>query len=151
MLVAGSFLEERKEVQAVLQSGALRRAPGLEQLFVYLTTKYFEGMADNLKEYTVAVEAFGRPADFDQKRDSIVRVQAHRLRERLAEYYQNEGADHGIHITIPNGHYAPKFILNPSRVETAPEATRPSPVVSSPLDNHRSEPARWRRWLDVLV
>ena len=86
--------------------GTLRRAPGLEQLFVYITTKYFEGMADDLKEYTVAVEAFGRPADFDQKRDSIVRVQAHRLRERLAEYYQSEGADRGIRITIPNGQYA---------------------------------------------
>lgn len=151
MPVAGSFLEERKEVEAVLQSGALRRAPGLEQLFVYLTTKYFEGMADDLKEYTVAVDAFGRPADFDQKRDSIVRVQAHRLRERLAEYYGNEGADHGIHVTIPNGQYAPKFIPNPSRVKTAPEATGSMPVVSPPLDKTAPEPARWRRWLDVLV
>src|ERR1039457_3218959 len=151
MLVAGSFLEERKEVEAVLQSGALRRAPGLEQLFVYITTKYFEGMADDLKEYTVAVNAFGRPADFDQKRDSIVRVQAHRLRERLAEYYQNEGADHGIHITIPNGQYAPRFIPNPSHVETAPEATRPSPVFSPPLGKTVPESAPWRRWLDFLV
>jgi Malectin domain len=151
MPVAGSFLEERKEVEAVLQSGALRRAPGLEQLFVYITTRYFDGTVDDLKEYTIAVEAFGRPADFDQKRDSIVRVQAHRLRERLAEYYENEGADHGIHITIPNGHYAPRFILNLSRADAAPEATRPSPLVSPTLDNHRPESARWRRWLDLLV
>src|SRR5579863_6343320 len=133
MLVAGSFLEERKEVEAVLQSGALRRAPGLEQLFVYLTNMFFEGMADDLKEYTVAVGAFGRPADFDQKRDSIVRVQAHRLRERLAEFYENEGANHGIQITIPNGQYAPKFISNPSRVETAPEGAGTSSVESPPL------------------
>jgi hypothetical protein len=156
MLVAGSFLEERKEVEAVLQSGALRRAPGLEQLFVYLTTKYFEGMADDLKEYTVAVEAFGRPADFDQKRDSIVRVQAHRLRERLAEYYQSERADRGIRITIPNGQYAPKFITNPSRVVTAPEPAGPPSVVSPPLDKTSPEPARlfrirMRRWLEVLA
>lgn len=151
MLVAGSFLEERKEVEAVLQSGALGRAPGLEQLFVYLTTKYFEGMAGDLKEYTVAVEAFGRPADFDQKRDSIVRVQAHRLRERLTEYYENDGADHGIHITIPNGQYAPRFIPNPTRVETAPEATWPIPLVPPPLNKTARQSARWRRWLDVLV
>src|ERR1035438_2279767 len=147
MLVAGSFLEERKEVEAVLQSGALRRAPGLEQLFVYITTKYFEGMADDLKEYTVAVEAFGRPADFDQKRDSIVRVQAHRLRERLAEYYQSEKADRGIRITIPNGQYAPKFITNPSRVVTELEPAGPvssvlPPRVSPPLDQTSREPAR---------
>src|SRR5579863_8891057 len=164
MLVAGSFLEERKEVEAVLQSGALRRAPGLEQLFVYLTTKYFEGMADDLKEYTVAVEAFGRPADFDQKRDSIVRVQAHRLRERLAEYYQSEKADRGIRITIPNGQYAPKFITNPSRVvttphvvtELAPAGLAPASVVSPPVAKSIPAPARsfriWmRRWLEVLA
>jgi hypothetical protein len=151
MLVAGSFLEERKEVDAVLQSGALRRAPGLEQLFVYITTKYFEGMADDLKEYTVAVEAFGRPADFDQKRDSIVRVQAHRLRERLAEYYQSERADRGIRITIPNGQYAPKFITNPSRVATPPDPAGPASVVSPPLDPTSPKPARWRRWLEVLA
>jgi hypothetical protein len=156
MLVAGSFLEERKEVEAVLQSGALRRAPGLEQLFVYITTKYFEGMADDLKEYTVAVEAFGRPADFDQKRDSIVRVQAHRLRERLAEYYQSEKADRGIRITIPNGQYAPKFITNPSRVVTELEPAGPvssvlPPRVSPPLDQTSREPARWRRWLEFLA
>jgi len=151
MLVTGSFLEERKEVEAVLRSGALRRAPGLEQLFIYLTTRYFEGTADDLKEYTVAVNAFGRPADFDQKRDSIVRVQAHRLRERLAEYYQNEGADHGIRITIPNGQYAPRFIPNPSRIETALEAPKPSPVFSPPPGKPVPESAGWRRWLDFLV
>jgi hypothetical protein len=162
MLMTGSFLEERKEVEAVLRSGALRRAPGLEQLFVYLTAKYFEGTADDLKEYTVAVNAFGRPADFDQKRDSIVRVQAHRLRERLAEYYQNEGADHGIHITIPNGQYAPRFISNSSRVETAPRVvtevapTAPSPVFSPPPAKTVPESTRLFRirmpgWLYFLV
>jgi hypothetical protein len=168
MLVAGSFLEERKEVEAVLQSGALRRAPGLEQLFVYITTKYFEGMADDLKEYTVAVEAFGRPADFDQKRDSIVRVQARRLRERLAEYYQGEGADRGIRITIPSGQYAPKFIANPARVVTEPRevtgplvvtelaAARLASIVSPPLDKASPAPARsfrigMPRWLEVLA
>ena len=127
MLVAGSFLEERKEVEAVLQSGALSRAPGLEQLFVYLTTRYFEGMADNLKEYIVAVEAFGRPVDFDQKRDSIVRA-GHRLRERLAQYYENEGAGHGIRITIPNGQYAPRFIFNPSTEPDGPSSQSAGPA-----------------------
>jgi Malectin domain len=151
MLVTGSFLEERKEVEAVLQSGALRRAPGLEQLFIYLTNMHFEGTADELKEYTVAVGAFGRPADFDQKRDSIVRVQAHRLRERLADFYENEGANHGIQITIPNGQYAPKFVPNPRRVETAPEALAPTSVVSLPHDKITSGPAQWRRWLEVLL
>ncbi len=61
MQVAEGLFEERKEVEFVLRSGALHRAPGLEQLFIYITTKFFEGTADDLKEYTIAVEAFGRP------------------------------------------------------------------------------------------
>src|SRR5579872_3364637 len=130
MQVAESLLEERKEVEFVLRSGALHRAPGLEQLFIYITTKFFEGTADDLKEYTIAVEAFGRPADFDQKRDAIVRVQARRLRERLTEYYLHGGSDHAIHITIPNGQYAPMFVHNPVRREAVPEAAALIPAVS---------------------
>ena len=56
------------------------------------------------------MEALGRPADFDQKRDSIVRVEAHRLRKRLREYYEADGADHAIRIDIPPGQYAPRFL-----------------------------------------
>jgi len=56
------------------------------------------------------VEALGRPAHFDQKRDSIVRVEAHRLRKRLREYYDADGADHLIRIDIPPGQYAPRFL-----------------------------------------
>src|SRR5580704_6107609 len=105
----GSLTEERMEVEAVLRSGIFDRAPGLEQLFIYITSKFLEGSADDIKEYNIAVEAFGRGADFDQSRDSIVRVQAHRLRERLAEYYLSEGRSHLVQIEIPNGRYTPKF------------------------------------------
>jgi hypothetical protein len=105
----GSFAQERMEVEAVLRSGIFDRAPGLEQLFFYVTSKFFEGSADDIKEYNIAVEAFGRGPDFDQSRDSIVRVQAHRLRERLAEYYLAEGRSHLVQIEIPSGGYTPKF------------------------------------------
>src|SRR5579863_9607808 len=112
----GSLAEERMEVEAVLRSGIFDRAPGLETLFVYITSKFFEGCAEDIKEYNIAVEAFGRGPDFDQSRDSIVRVQAHRLRERLAEYYLADGRSHLVQIEIPNGRYTPKFRF------TAPDA-----------------------------
>lgn len=105
----GSFAEERMEVEAVLRSGIFDRAPGLEKLFIYITSKFFEGSADDIKEYNIAVDAFGRGPDFDQSRDSIVRVQAHRLRERLAEYYLSEGRSDVVQIEIPNGRYTPIF------------------------------------------
>lgn len=103
---------ERAELQALLASGIFHRAQALEQLLVYVCNKYFDGAADEIKEYTIAVDALGRPPDFDQKRDSVVRVQIHRLRERLAEFYRNEGAGHETQIVIPQGQYTPRFVAN---------------------------------------
>src|SRR5258708_35145321 len=101
------FKEEKAELETILASGVFGRAPGLAQLLGYVCNKYFEGEASQVKEYNIAVEALGRPADFDQKRDSIVRVEAHRLRRRLALYYQGEGAPHGMRIELPPGQYVP--------------------------------------------
>lgn len=109
MQASAEFRQEKHELDAVLASGIFNRAPNLALLLRYICARYFEGAADQIKEYNIAVEALGRPADFDQKRDSIVRVEAHRLRKRLREYYEAEGADHAIRIEIPSGQYAPRF------------------------------------------
>uniref|UniRef100_Q021C7 Malectin domain-containing protein n=1 Tax=Solibacter usitatus (strain Ellin6076) TaxID=234267 RepID=Q021C7_SOLUE len=110
MQAAADYRQERYELDAILASGILNRAPNLEHLLTYVCAKYFEGAAEQIKEYNIAVEALGRPADFDQKRDSIVRVEAHRLRKRLRSYYEADGADHAIRIDIPPGQYAPRFL-----------------------------------------
>src|ERR1700728_3438458 len=102
--------EEKAELEAVFASGIFSRAPGLAHMLNYVCSKYFEGQSDQVKEYNIAVEALGRPADFDQKRDSIVRVEAHRLRRRLNEYYEGEGASHRIRILLPSGQYVPQFL-----------------------------------------
>jgi hypothetical protein len=107
---ARDFEQERAELQSVLASGILDRAPNLALVLTYICEKYFEGATEQIKEYNVAVEALGRPAEFDQKRNSIVRVEAHRLRKRLREYYESEGANHDVWIDIPSGQYAPQFV-----------------------------------------
>src|ERR1051326_2439635 len=110
MHAAADFAKERHELEAVLASGIFNRAPNLAHVLTYVCEKYFDGSAEQIKEYNIAVEALGRPAQFDQKRDSIVRVEAHRLRKRLREYYEAEGAGHAVRIEIPSGQYAPKFL-----------------------------------------
>src|ERR1700722_18061610 len=120
MRTAAGFEQERNELQSVLGSGIFHRAPNLAHVLIYVCEKYFEGAAEQIKEYNIAVEALGRPADFDQKRDSIVRVEAHRLRKRLREYYENEGAGHPCQIEIPPGQYAPRFVLKPIAQVEAP-------------------------------
>ena len=99
----------RAELQIVLHSPVFIRSPSLANLLAYLCEKVFLGEASQIKEYSVAVDVFRRQPSFDQNNDSIVRVQANRLRKRLAEYYDSEGARHTIHITIPVGQYVPVF------------------------------------------
>src|SRR5580692_4436009 len=110
MQAAADFVQEKNELQSVLDSGIFNRAPNLAHVLTYVCCQYFEGAAEQIKEYNIAVEALGRPAGFDQKRDSIVRVEAHRLRKRLREYYQAEGASHIVRIEIPAGQYSPMFV-----------------------------------------
>jgi hypothetical protein len=105
--------KERAELQAVLQSPLFERSQSLAHLLSYLCEKTFAGEGDQIKEYSVAVDVFGRPDSFDQDVDSIVRVQANRLRKRLAEYYSGEGASHRMRITVPVGQYIPVFVEVP--------------------------------------
>jgi len=93
----------------VLESALFVRSPTLAHLLSYLCEKMLAGEGDHIKEYSIALEVFGRRDTFDQDIDSIVRVQANRLRKRLAEYYSGAGADHLLHITIPVGQYVPVF------------------------------------------
>ena len=110
MQAAVDYRQEKHELDTILASGIFSRAPNLALLLTYVCTKYFEGTAGQIKEYNIAVDALGRPAEFDQKRDSIVRVEAHRLRKRLREYYEADGADHAVRIDIPPGQYVPRFL-----------------------------------------
>jgi hypothetical protein len=109
-VLSAQSAEERAEVEAVLRSGIFDRAPNLANFLKYVCARHFEGESDSVKEYSIAVEALNRAEQFDPKKDSIVRVEAHRLRKRLAEYYDSEGASHCVHIEIPNGQYSPRFI-----------------------------------------
>lgn len=139
MAIQAEFEQERLEVEALLASGIFQRAPNLEHVLTYVCSKYFDGAANEIKEYNIAVEALGRPAEFDQKRDSIVRVEAHRLRKRLREYYENEGAGRTIQIEIPPGQYAPRFIHKETSVQAAVEpfvAGAPQDVQIVPSPNH---------------
>ena len=128
MPTTASFQKERSELNALLASGLFSRAPSLENLLKYVCERHFEGHSEAVKEYNIAVEALGRPADFDQKRDSIVRVEAYRLRRRLNEYYSGPGAEHAVHILIPQGQYVPKFVCR--QIAEPPPA--PEPITSLP-------------------
>jgi Malectin domain len=109
---------QEAEMERVLRSGLFAKAPRLEKFFRYICELHLQGRGEQIKEYSIATEALGRPAEFDPKKDSIVRVEAHRLRKRLEEYYREAGAEHAVRILIPNGQYRPQFIASENSWDT---------------------------------
>jgi hypothetical protein len=75
------------------------------RLLQYLANFALEHPGSPLKEYQIATELYGRPADFDPQTDSMVRVRAGRLRQKLAEYYESEGAHDPLIFDLPKGSY----------------------------------------------
>jgi hypothetical protein len=89
-------------LEKVLSSTSLRSCPGLRKVLDYIVRHALAGDDDSIKEYTIGVEVFARGSRFDPRCDSIVRVEAHKLREKLHEYYRIEGATDLIAISIPH-------------------------------------------------
>jgi hypothetical protein len=103
------FEDERHELEAVLKS-AFRAQSNMCFMLRYVCEKSFAGLGHEIKEYNIAVEALGRPEDFEPSRDSIVRVEAHRLRSRLDRYYRQNPPRGNVRIQIPPGSYVPQFL-----------------------------------------
>lgn len=76
-----------------------------QQFLSYLLKKVLDGGAENLKGYTIGVEAFNKPIDFDPTLDSSVRVEAGRLRAKLAKYYATSESENSICFRLPKGGY----------------------------------------------
>jgi hypothetical protein len=114
----------------VLASRAFRQSRGLAKLLRYVCSKALLEDAEPITEYTIAVDVLGKPQEFKESKDAGVRVEVHRLRKRLAEFYDQEGAHHSIRIEIPTGQYTPRFVV----CDTDPLAvlleTEPPPMAS---------------------
>lgn len=105
------FKEEREELQRVLNHPEIVRSQSLVRFLSYICNKYFDGEADSIREYTIAVDALGRKeSSFDSHIDPIVRVTARSLRKRLWNIYHGEGQSQPLQIVLPLGHYVPQFV-----------------------------------------
>jgi tetratricopeptide (TPR) repeat protein len=104
-----SAAEIRTELQKVLASAELVRCPQLQRFLNFVVEEELAGRGDQLKEYVLGVGVFGRPADFDPRIDSLVRVEARRLRAAVEKYYADQGRGDPIIIRLQKGAYLPSF------------------------------------------
>jgi hypothetical protein len=103
----------RGQVERLLQSKTFETSEAHRRLLQYLTEETLAGKADRLKEYTVGLDAFGKPASYDPRQDSIVRLQVGRLRQKLLAYYETEGNEDPVHIGLPKGGFKLSFEPGP--------------------------------------
>lgn len=114
--------EKEQALNQVLRSGIVRENTNLYILLDYLGRKALEDSSEPLKEYTIGVEALGKPADYDPRLDATVRVDIGKLRAKLKEFYQREGARCPIRLEIPKGQYDATFARAPHLPATGIQA-----------------------------
>jgi hypothetical protein len=110
-----------QQVERLVNNHILHGSESLCKLLRYLAEHSLDHPGTSIKEYQIATEVFGRPADFDPHMDSTVRVQAGRLRVKLAEYYASEGIDDPLVIELPKGSYALSFHHRAPMVSRPPQ------------------------------
>jgi hypothetical protein len=151
MAVTHSFTIGREQcfqqVERLTKSHSLHSSESLCKLLRYLAEHSLDHPGIALKEYQIATEVLGRPSGFDPQSDSTVRVQAGRLRVKLAEYYAHEGIDDPILVEIPKGSYTLTFHLR-----TPKPGMQPMSVIVTESQEKKAElsPSN-RRWIITVA
>jgi hypothetical protein len=133
----------RAHADRIRNSGVLGRSPLMQRLFDFLLECSIVGKAP--KEIEVAVDAFGKGAEFDVSQDAMVRVYIHKLRRKLEEFYLGAGAAEPVRLSIPKGEY--RFVIETAAVPPVPEREAPLPAAEPVPPPPPPEPPLWRKWL----
>jgi hypothetical protein len=131
--------ERRAALAAVLRSATFERSARLRELLAYLGEHALSGDPAALNEYRIAVDVFKRGDDFFPGSDSIVRRQAHALRQKLQRCYETELSTAPVRLVIPPGNYAPLFVRAQAATPAATAKTIETPA------------PRARRWLPLAA
>src|SRR5687768_12054220 len=119
--------EVRKQLERMLASRAFSGSARLRGFLQHVVEKTLAGEGDQLKEYAIGTDVFERDDQYDPRIDSIVRVEAGRLRAKIDEYYATEGAADPVVIRIARGTYVPVFesrVMAPAPPDSVPAGRR---------------------------
>lgn len=127
---------------SILSAPAFASSKRCQDFLRYIVTEAIEGRRDEINERNIAHVVFGKSQRFDPSEDSLVRVKAHEVRRRLAQYYQdNPGAD--LKIELPHGGYAPNFVTQPVSQAPSQDAGDQSLPLSAPKPSISRRKAFW--------
>ncbi len=141
---APSQAEVRAALERIRSRPPLVRSARLSSLLSYVVEETLADRGDRIIAYTIAIDVFGKEESFDPAVDTIVRVEAGRLRRRLAEYYGHAGAEDPVEIDIPKGGYAAQFRYRGNGTAKAAvaggRADRGPAIAVLPFDNYSGDP-----------
>lgn len=127
----------RTQLNRILGSAEFANSARLKDFLSYIVEEALAGRAGRIKGVTIAQTVFGAGESFDPETNSIVRVEAGRLRQRLGEYYAEAGRHDPIRISVPKGAYAPEFWPSPQDIES------PAPQADTGPEDQQHRP-RWQ-------
>jgi hypothetical protein len=130
-----------EQISRLVSSHALHGSESLCKLLRYLAKHAVDHPGTPIKEFQIATEVFGRSPDFDPQLDSMVRVQAGRLRSKLTEYYSSDGLEDPLVVELPKGTYVLSF-----HHRNASAAKSPSSSVNGVVSKGALEKNTERRW-----
>ncbi|MEO8131852.1 MAG: hypothetical protein ABI822_32460, partial [Bryobacteraceae bacterium] len=130
----------RAELDHLLKSPQFSGSERLCGFLHFVVEKTLAGESEAIKEYLIATEVYRRGELYDPKADSIVRVEASRLRRKLRQYYEAGGRASTLQFDLPKGSYVPTYIPRPSAAEIQVEAPAPQPVPPTVMEPERAVP-----------
>lgn len=114
------------ELNRMLQAPIFAQSNRCKGFLRFVVTEALSGYFDQLKERTIGIAVFERPADYDTGDDAVVRVTANEVRKRIDQYYRESDANSLIHIELPKGAYVPEFRIHPVAIAASAESSPPT-------------------------
>lgn len=141
----------RSLLARIVASSRFRDSVRMSAFLTFVVEKALAGQEDQIKETLIGIEVYHRGGDFDPQTDSIVRVEASRLRSKLRDYFAEEGAAEAWRIELPKGTYVPAFREMAKPKADAQDRTAVTPALPDHRDPPASQPAaapaRSRTWM----
>lgn len=127
-------------LERILASDVFARSERARDLLRYLVEQDVAGNADRLKGFSIGVDVFHKDDQFDPATDTVVRVQAGRLRDLLQQYYEGDGAADPLRISVPRGSYVPEYHVADPTVACVASAATPEQNDVGQTANRRALP-----------
>lgn len=147
--------EIREHLDHICNSPAFKGSQRSQEFLKHIVEKALRGEFEELRERSIGIAVFGKPAAYDTAEDAIVRVTASDVRRRLLQYYGQPGVDCSIRIDLPSGTYIPEFRRMearspaPAPVEAAKEGAASEAV--QPAQAAPAHPSRAVPWRAIAI